>query len=537
VVDDEELVRSVATLMLTQSEATQLLGRRSQARLLASSGVDALRALLLQDPATRQESGGLYDNPAGFQGVVVLDDGEIGGQGKFTVLVPAVDSEGAVTGMRYGVEDESARVNLNALLLIEKQAQSLMGIGQEDAGSTDQPDAGDESSSGSGNTAGGSSAGGSSAGGSSMGGSSTGGSSTGGSSTGGSSTGGATLGSQLPSDDEQLEDLDGENMARDLLMALPGMTVEIADAILDWLDEDDEPREFGAELEYYSSLSPAYAPKNGPLETVEELLLVRGVTPQLLFGADVNRNGMVDMEEMAMAGQLTDLPERGWSAYFTLHSKEQNLNSLGEPRIDLNGDDLQALSDSLSLVFPPEWVTFIIAYRQSGPYDGEEEGEASAEGELDLTQQGKTKFTQVLDLIGAKVQVKFQGAEEAVVLRSPFSEDVVSMGTYMTDLMDNVTAVGNAAIPGRISLSQAPREVLLGIPGMSEEIVDQIISQRSPEPAVDDPSQEHETWLLTSGIVTLEEMRSLMPFVCGGGDVYRAQVVGYYEDGRASARL
>ena len=63
------------------------------------------------------------------------------------------------------------------------------------------------------------------------------------------------------------------------------------------LDADDEPRELGAEIDYYSALAPAYAPKNGPLETVEELLLVRGVTPQLLFGADINRNGQLDPHE------------------------------------------------------------------------------------------------------------------------------------------------------------------------------------------------------------------------------------------------
>ena len=39
------------------------------------------------------------------------------------------------------------------------------------------------------------------------------------------------------------------------------MTEEIADAILDWLDEDEEPREYGAESDYYSSLSPGYAPR------------------------------------------------------------------------------------------------------------------------------------------------------------------------------------------------------------------------------------------------------------------------------------
>jgi hypothetical protein len=464
-----------ANLMLMQSESTQLLGRRIQARLLAASGVEALRAFLLQDLAMRTEAGGSYDNPATFQGIVVLDEGIPAEVGKYTILVPATDSAGGMVGIRYGLEDESARVNLNALLVIEEQAMEI----QEATGDV------------------------------------------------------------VPAEvsDELMEGLPSESMARDLLMALPGMTFEIADAILDWLDDDDEPREFGAEVDYYSSLVPPYAPKNGPLETVEELLLVRGVTPQLLFGCDVNRNGMVDPDEMVLAGQLGDLSERGWAAYLTLHSKEQNVNMFGEPRIDLNGDDLQTLYDSLSLIFPEEWGKFIIAYRQSGAYEGEEDGSDDFSGELDLGQPGKTTFNQVLDLVGKKVQVKFKGAEAEVVLRSPFQDDLVSMALYMGDLMDNVTAVSGTVIPGRISLSQAPPEILLGIPGMTEEIAEQILSQRMPEPALDDPGQQHETWLLTTGIVTLEEMRSMMPFVCGGGDVYRTQVVGYFEDGRASARI
>ena len=41
-------------------------------------------------------------------------------------------------------------------------------------------------------------------------------------------------------------------------------------------------REYGAEFsDYYSTLSPGYQPRNGPPETIDELLLVRGVTPVL----------------------------------------------------------------------------------------------------------------------------------------------------------------------------------------------------------------------------------------------------------------
>jgi DNA uptake protein ComE-like DNA-binding protein len=247
---------------------------------------------------------------------------------------------------------------------------------------------------------------------------------------------------------------------------------------------------------------------------------------------------MIDANEMEGAGLGAENTTRGWSAYLTLHSKENNTQPNGEPRINLNTEDMQALHDSLSLVFPDDWVKFIVAYRQNGEYTENETGEPYSGGELDLSQPGKkeAQLKQVLDLIGKKVRVKFQGDEENTVLQSPFAEDLVSMSLYMTTLVDHVTVV-DTTIPGRININQAPREILAGIPGISEDVVEQIISSRPVDPSEADPSFLHETWILTQGIVTLEEMRSLTPMICGGGDVYRMQVVGYYDDGGASARL
>jgi len=77
--------------------------------------------------------------------------------------------------------------------------------------------------------------------------------------------------------------------ARRALMQLPGMTEAIADAILDWLDEDDESREFGAEADYYQSLTDPGTPRNGPIESLEELLMVRDVSEALLSGLSSGR--------------------------------------------------------------------------------------------------------------------------------------------------------------------------------------------------------------------------------------------------------
>lgn len=56
------------------------------------------------------------------------------------------------------------------------------------------------------------------------------------------------------------------------------------DAILDWLDADDDPRPLGFENSYYQSLETPYQCKNGPMDSIEELLLIPGITPEVFFG-------------------------------------------------------------------------------------------------------------------------------------------------------------------------------------------------------------------------------------------------------------
>jgi len=61
----------------------------------------------------------------------------------------------------------------------------------------------------------------------------------------------------------------------------------IVEAVIDWIDEDDDALGFGgAESSYYQNLEVSYAPRNGPMEFIEELLLVRGITPELYYGTD-----------------------------------------------------------------------------------------------------------------------------------------------------------------------------------------------------------------------------------------------------------
>ena len=63
-----------------------------------------------------------------------------------------------------------------------------------------------------------------------------------------------------------------------------GQMTPVVNCILDWIDQDDSPRLQGAESEYYQSLQPPYSAKNGPIDDMSELLLIRNITPELYWG-------------------------------------------------------------------------------------------------------------------------------------------------------------------------------------------------------------------------------------------------------------
>jgi len=410
------------------------------------------------------------------------------------------------------------------------------------------------------------------------------------------------------------DEVAGETIATSLLLALPGMTSETADCILDWLDDDDEPRAYGAELEYYTTLPTPYEPTNGPINSVEELLLVRGVTPSLMFGLDVNRNGVIDAaEQQSGSADINALSSLGWASYITVHGLESNRRRDGSARVDLNQEDLEVLYEEVAGAIENEdYATFIAAYRVYGKPaasavgtiqaaltgGGTTTGAASATSggtatrgdtttggtttgggttsgggtaggggttrgggtaggsssggsggstasskpkpwtadafeQIDLTAGAGTKVTQLLDLIDSTVTIG--SGNTAAVYTSPFTSDPIQMALYMPLLMENFSTQDFETMPGRININDCPAELLLGIPLLDEETANAIIEARA-EPTQSE-NRLYETWPLVEGVVSLAQMRSLMPLITAGGDVYRAQVIGYYEGSAASTRV
>ncbi|NLT67711.1 MAG: general secretion pathway protein GspK [Acidobacteria bacterium] len=88
----------------------------------------------------------------------------------------------------------------------------------------------------------------------------------------------------------------------------------IADSILDWRDPDKAHHLNGAEDDYYQTLDPPYYAKNGRFDTIEELLLVRGVTAEYFYGRP----------ERAPDGSVTH--RYGLSRYLTVYSSRNQVN-------------------------------------------------------------------------------------------------------------------------------------------------------------------------------------------------------------------
>ncbi len=57
--------------------------------------------------------------------------------------------------------------------------------------------------------------------------------------------------------------------------------IVVLDSLLDWRDEDNEPRPYGAEDDEYAAMGLPYGAADADMTSVEEFALVNGVTPEL----------------------------------------------------------------------------------------------------------------------------------------------------------------------------------------------------------------------------------------------------------------
>ena len=213
----------------------------------------------------------------------------------------------------------------------------------------------------------------------------------------------------------------------EMLEGLPGMTSELAAAIIDWRDEDDEVTSGGAESETYQLRNPSYTCKNAPFETVEELALVNGASWHILYGGDANRNGALESHETGWQSNP------GLLEYVTVHSREPNVRQDGSPRINVT----QA-SDELRAYFEEMF--------------------------------GETRASDILQRTAGGGQVR---SLLEYFVRSGMSEDEFDL------VAADLTVSEESVIEGLVNVNTASETVLACVPGIDEEQAAQLVASRS----------------------------------------------------------
>jgi DNA uptake protein ComE-like DNA-binding protein len=291
-----------------------------------------------------------------------------------------------------------------------------------------------------------------------------------------------------------------------MLSGVPGLNEEQIDALLDWRDRDDIPRPNGAEINYYASIQPVgYRCKNGPLLTLEELLLVRGFSAETLYGEDANLNGLLDPNEAdgqdrfpADNGDSEMTP--GLIRWATVISYETDRTREDQPRVNINGgeDELAALSDS---DLPPKTIQFIELYR--------------AEGGV---------FRHPSDLLNMQYVLR-EDHPEAGLLRGSVISSGVGAGVLAT-VMDALTTRpgGSGMYLGLININTAPQEVLATLEAVDDNLAQRIVAHRS---SLEPPHNETVAWLFSEGLVDVAEFKGLAPEITTRSNQYRVRSIGY----------
>ncbi len=154
---------------------------------------------------------------------------------------------------------------------------------------------------------------------------------------------------------------------------------DVVDAILDWRDEDSDPRTEEGDTEglYYDGLVRPYKVKNGPFDTIEELLRVKGMDGRVLYGEDYDRNGLLspnedDGDERFPPDNTDGFLNLGLLPYVTVHSREFNVSNDERDRINIYDSDQRSLREKLSEAFEDDSakVAFVLRAAQQQQNNG-----------------------------------------------------------------------------------------------------------------------------------------------------------------------
>lgn len=273
------------------------------------------------------------------------------------------------------------------------------------------------------------------------------------------------------------------------LLALPGMTEELVACLRDWRDPDENTLPGGAESDYYLRLPNPYTAKDGPLETIEELLLIKGFTPEIVFGEDLNRNGLLDPNEddgsvSEPADNSDGKLDRGLAPFVTVYTAEPNQDADGKARVNVNSGG-GALNTLLGKVLSGSHLT-----------------------EVQLRIGRNRPFANVLDF---------------------YTKSTLSIDEFK-QIADHITTANGPTVRGLVNVNTAPKEVLACLPGLEESDVLALIGARTAN------SADLDTLAWVAQALPPAKARAIGGVITTRAFQYSADIVSVSADGRAFRR-
>jgi hypothetical protein len=236
--------------------------------------------------------------------------------------------------------------------------------------------------------------------------------------------------------------------------------------------------------------SEPYNCKNAPLQTVEEILLIKDASPELLFGEDTNLNGVLDDHENdgSLSEPADDRDGRldtGFYDYVTVYSVEANTDSEGNARINLNDSSARSdLQSALQELFKEERALEIMALMPMNP-----------------------SFDNILEFY-------FQTAMT--------SEE-------FAQLADKITTSDDETLPGLVNINTAPKEVLMCLPGLEETDADALLRYRESNKEL-----ESIAWIVD--VLDRQKAIAIGSYITVRSQQVSADIVCLSGDGRAYQR-
>lgn len=288
-------------------------------------------------------------------------------------------------------------------------------------------------------------------------------------------------------------------------LELEGMDANLAAAINDWQDRDDRVRPGGAESAYYLSRQTPYQIKNRDLETVGELMYVRGMTKELLYGEDTNRNYRLDPNEDDGNSNPPDdnadgSLDRGFLDYFTVYSADPGVSDSGREKVTL---DIKSSPQQYN-----DLKNFLVS------------------------QLGEARGTELADLSFNKTATA--GKDEAYASVLEFFVETEATDEEFELVHDGLKRMDNDdTLEGLIDVYHASETVLATLPGLDPGDARAIIAGR-PEREPDEPIRNL-SWVVQA--LGEEKAITAARYMTHRSYQFTADIVAVSGDGRGFCRL